>query len=138
MPDFGSLTAPRILFVEDDEDLRTSVEELLCSVGFQLKAVADADDAMSALASEPFGVLLSDVNLRGESGLSLAKRARELNPALPIILASGFGELVREEARRELGNIVVMKKPYSLSDITAAVRSSCTEAPTHAGTPGRP
>jgi CheY-like chemotaxis protein len=80
----------RILFVEDEFLISEWVAESLSEQGFAVAAVANAADALRHLASAPVDILFTDINLPGGvDGLTLARRARELLPNLPVVYASG-------------------------------------------------
>jgi CheY-like chemotaxis protein len=80
----------RLLLVEDEFLIREMVSEDLSEQGFSVCAVSNAGDALSHLASAAVDVLFTDVNLPGRmDGMALARRAREINPDLPVVYASG-------------------------------------------------
>jgi CheY-like chemotaxis protein len=80
----------RLLLVEDEFLIREMVAEDLSEQGFSVCAVSNAGDALSHLASAAVDVLFTDVNLPGGmDGMALARRAREINPDLPVVYASG-------------------------------------------------
>lgn len=72
----------RILVCEDDEDNRWVIQELLTNMGYDLKLVEDADDAITQLENYVFDVVLMDVRLPGMSGIELTKKIRSgaINP----------------------------------------------------------
>jgi len=80
----------RLLLVEDEFLISDMVAEDLSEQGFVVCAVANASDALSHLASAAVDILFTDVNLPGGmDGMTLARRAREMQPDLPVVYASG-------------------------------------------------
>ena len=80
----------RLLLVEDEFLISDMVAEDLSEQGFVVRAVANASDALSHLASAAVDILFTDVNLPGGmDGMTLARRAREMMPDLPVVYASG-------------------------------------------------
>lgn len=83
------MTSLRVLYVEDNDYLRDTISMLIECDEVLLTAVADAESAWARLQVEPFDVLVTDVNLPGESGLAMAQRACAANPRLWVLLCTG-------------------------------------------------
>ncbi len=79
-----------ILYVEDNDDIREMVLELIDSEHRRIVACANAEDAWLLLQRDAFDVLVTDVNLPGGSGAELARRWLEGDAARWVILSSGF------------------------------------------------
>ena len=82
--------ALKILFVEDDPTLRMLTGEVMMELGHDVVASETAEEALEALAREPFDVLLTDVGLAGMSGIDLAREAVTRHPRLSVVIASGY------------------------------------------------
>jgi PAS domain S-box-containing protein len=111
----------RVLFVEDDADLRRVGEELLQTLGHSVEAVASGEEALGALLAQPFDVLLADVGLPGLSGHELARAARAQSAALKIVLASGFGRMELPAMDQAVDRTLLLPKPYSLEGLRDAL-----------------
>ena len=108
----------RILVVEDNLDSQYLVCEMLKAFGHKADGVAHPDDALALLAKQRYQVLFSDVSLPGMSGVDLARRALEDNPALKVIFASGYGDsLLRHLEFPYLS----LQKPYELDQLQDAL-----------------
>jgi len=107
----------RVLLVEDEPLICNMVAEALKEQGFVVVAVANADDALQLLmAGGPVDVLFTDVNLPGDmDGETLAQRARELKPNLPVMYTSGRRSVIEQLSPVE-GSMFVPKpyKPYEI------------------------
>jgi CheY-like chemotaxis protein len=113
--DDGSL---RILVVEDNLDSQYLVCEMLKAFGHEADGVAHPDEALALLGKQRYQVLFSDVSLPGMSGVDLARRALEGNPALKVIFASGYGDsLLRHLEFPYLS----LQKPYELDQLQDAL-----------------
>jgi CheY-like chemotaxis protein len=87
------------------------VAEDLSEQGFIVCAVANASDALSHLASAAVDILFTDVNLPGGmDGMTLARRAREMNPDLPVVYASGHANAF--DLERCVPGSIFIAKPY--------------------------
>ncbi|MDQ2779783.1 MAG: response regulator [Pseudomonadota bacterium] len=80
----------RILYVEDNDDLRDIQCELLREHGYSHTAVGTAEEAEALFAAEPFDLLLTDVSLPRITGIELARRLRLLQPQLWVAYLSGY------------------------------------------------
>ncbi len=81
-----------ILAVEDNADALEMLCDLLRLLGHDVAGAADAARAFDLLSAKTFDVLLTDINLPGQSGIHLARQARIGAPDMKIIFASGHGE----------------------------------------------
>lgn len=111
----------QILCVDDEELIRTGMEDLLSDMGHSVDAVASAEEAIVALVSKEYDVVISDLGMPNVSGHMLAKQIKETRPDLPIILLTGWGD---HYAERELDEIdIVLSKPADEKDLEKALRT---------------
>jgi CheY-like chemotaxis protein len=104
----------RVLLVEDEFLISEWVAQSLSEQGFAVQAVGNAADALRALSSEPVDILFTDINLPGGmDGAALARRAREMQPSLPVVYASARSNMLNP-ADRVPGSSFV-PKPYEPS-----------------------
>jgi CheY-like chemotaxis protein len=125
-----------VLFVEDELLISEWVAEALSEQGFAVQTVTNAADALEHLASVPVDVLFTDINLPGGmDGTTLARRARELRPHLPVIYASARATLLKQDAR--VPGSIVVPKPYEPALVarllTAATRAAAVAMPVLTG-----
>ncbi|MEK9211115.1 hybrid sensor histidine kinase/response regulator [Sphingomonas sp. 2378] len=108
-----------ILLVEDDDLIRANTAETLQEAGFVVVHAVTAEEAMTALQTAQIDVLVTDLNLPGESGIELAKRSRQLRPSLSVVFATGDGGMAAEAADM---NAALLTKPYTADRLIAAIR----------------
>ena len=103
-----------VLVVDDDERLRSTLAVALKDSGYQVTEATDVEQAMAELKRRPFGLVISDVNMAGGSGIEVLSQSRERWPDTPVILVSG-GSTVSEavEAMRQ-GAFDFVLKPYDI------------------------
>ena len=119
-------TAPaktaRILFVEDEDSVRTFGIRALQKKGYDVVGCSSAENALEFVEKDDkFDLLLTDMVMPGMSGAELTKAIKGRLPGIRVILASGYSE---EIVRQELDNFDdfdFITKPYSLGDLTAKV-----------------
>lgn len=107
----------RVLLVEDDDETRHICSEMLHVLGFSVQAVAHAEEALALVRCNDFDVMCADIGLPGMSGIELAHEVRRIQPAIAILIASGYGN--SGEAASNLG-AVVLPKPYDLKALREA------------------
>jgi CheY-like chemotaxis protein len=120
----------RILYVEDNDLVRGITHELLAQPCRTVVAVASAEEALIMFESDVFDVVVTDVSLPAMSGLDLARRLLQRTPAMPIIIATGYG-LTRENIA--LGERTrFISKPFEQEQIDQLLNELCP-APGPAG-----
>lgn len=114
----------RILVVEDEPAVREIAVAFLRSLGYDIEAVASADEALAALAvNDDVALLFSDVVLgNGMSGIGLAEEARQLYPHLPVLLTSGYERAALPDNNPAVERFDLLRKPYRREDLATAVR----------------
>jgi two-component system cell cycle response regulator CpdR len=113
----------RILLADDDKPTRDLVKRALESDGHVVDVAHDGSEALEALGGAPADVLVTDVNMPGLDGISLAKRAESLVPGIRVLMMSGFPEEL-ERAKAASGNrVAILSKPFSLEHVRSAVRN---------------
>ena len=111
-----------VAFVDDDEDLRNASIQALRLAGFETLAFASAQAALDVLDADFPGVLVSDIRMPQIDGHELARRIRELDADLPVILITGHGDI--DEAVQALrdGAYDFVAKPYPPERLISSVR----------------
>jgi chemosensory pili system protein ChpA (sensor histidine kinase/response regulator) len=114
----------RVLVVEDDDDIREVIEQVLVSEGYRVELAKDGLDALDKLQGRPQPcVILLDMmmpNMDGEAFLS-ALRARPAFATVPVVVISG--NAVARQRARELAAVACLVKPFELDELLCVVRS---------------
>ena len=108
-----------ILVVEDEPTIRELVRDIL-SASHECRAVRTAEEGLELLASSACDLIITDVKLPGMDGDEFMRRARETNPALPVILISG-GYGYDEAAYEEEGAFGFLLKPFRAGELEGMV-----------------
>jgi two-component system OmpR family response regulator len=114
--------AERLLVVDDEEDIRELLGDYLSSYGFDVTTVADGAQMRAALQAQPYDLVLLDLGLPGEDGLTLARELRA-NSGLGIIIVTGRGQAVDRIIGLEVGADDYVAKPFELRELVARIRS---------------
>lgn len=112
----------RILFVDDENSVRTFAVRALRKKGYDVVGCNSAENALETLETDKnFQLLITDMVMPGQNGIELAKQVLEMLPNIKIILASGYSEDILKGEFTEVDNMSFIPKPFSLSDLTQKV-----------------
>ena len=112
-----------IAVVEDHDDLRDAMVDALTNQGHDVWASADAEAFVATAGASMVDLVIVDLNLPGEDGISLTKRLREVNPQLGIIIVSARGLIQEKTEGYRSGADIYLTKPVALQELVAAVQS---------------
>jgi len=121
-PDSHRGRRARILVVDDDNEVRAVTSDTIKEIGYQVVAVASAEDAVAKLTNERFDLLITDVAMPGTNGVELARRARLIVPDMPVLFSSGYADV--QMFGEELSDETVLKKPFRISEVAARIATS--------------
>nr|WP_288499635.1 sigma-54 dependent transcriptional regulator [uncultured Pseudomonas sp.] len=113
--------AAKVLLVEDDRALREALADTLELGGHDYRAVDCAEAALVAIAQEPFGLVISDVNMPGMDGHQLLCAIRERQPQLPVLLMTAFGAVERAVDAIRRGAVDYLVKPFEPKTLLSLV-----------------
>jgi len=116
------MSAATILIVEDDPDIRRLVGDLLGRDGFAVEAAEDAAAMDAALARTRPDLIILDLMLPGEDGLSICRRLRAQD-AIPILMLSAKSDEIDRVVGLEMGADDYLVKPFGPRELLARVRA---------------
>ena len=111
-----------VLVVDDEPRIRTMLRRYLVEEGFKVSDAADGADMRAVLAREVINLVLLDLMMPGEDGLSLARHIRQCSE-IPIIMLTGKGDLIDRVAGLETGADDYITKPFELREVLARIRT---------------
>ncbi|HAW30095.1 MAG TPA: hypothetical protein DCY03_18560 [Planctomycetaceae bacterium] len=103
---------PRVYIVDDDEAVRSSIIELIGSMGFQAIGFASAEDFISKTDNQICGCVLSDLRMLGCNGIELLKLMKSKGYEIPFIILSAYVDVTNTVAAMSEGALTVLEKPY--------------------------
>ncbi|NRD72251.1 two-component system response regulator OmpR [Shewanella sp. VB17] len=123
----------KILVVDDDMRLRALLERYLMEQGYQVRSAANAEQMDRLIERENFHLLVLDLMLPGEDGLSICRRLRQNNNPIPIVMLTAKGDEVDRIIGLELGADDYLPKPFNprelLARINAVMRRQTPQVP---------
>ena len=84
----------KLLVVDDDDSIRTSLENYLCRNGYEVVLAQDGNEALAVARKNRPDLVVLDVMLPGMNGYECCRRLKEIDPALPVIFLSAKGDIV--------------------------------------------
>jgi two-component system, OmpR family, phosphate regulon response regulator OmpR len=128
---------PKILVVDDDLRLRSQLERYLAEQDFAVKAVADAPGMDRALERELYDLIVLDLMLPGEDGLSICRRLRGAKNGVAILMLTAKGDDIDRIVGLELGADDYLPKPFNPRELVARIHAVLRRraAPPPAGAP---
>ena len=106
-----------ILIVDDEEEIRGVLRDMISFFGYQPSAFGSAEDAIVTLDSHDYKLALIDVILPGISGLEFAKELHLTKPDMKIVLTGGYDKYVEKDEMDNLGVDSFVPKPFKMDEI---------------------
>ena len=117
------LSAPTVLVVDDELELRTLLNDYFTHHGLSVRTAPDASAARSLIAESVPSVVVLDLNMPGEHGLDLARWLRAAHPGMGLIMLTTQGASVDRVVGLEVGADDYVPKPFEPRELLARVRS---------------
>ncbi|GGZ03229.1 MULTISPECIES: response regulator [Shewanella] len=114
---------PRIIILDDDPELRTMLKHYVSDQGFEVQTVANAEQLDRWLQREPFDVLVLDLMMPGEDGLSVCRRLRAAGQNIPILMLTARGNPIDRIVGLEMGADDYLSKPFEPRELTARLNA---------------
>lgn len=112
----------RILFVDDENSVRTFALRALRKKGYDVVGCNSAENALETLKTDKnFQLLITDMVMPGQNGIELSKQVLEMIPNIKIILASGYSEDILKGEYEDVDSLSFIPKPFSLTELTQKV-----------------
>ncbi|MFH1686297.1 MAG: response regulator [bacterium] len=114
----------RVLLVDDEEELASTLAERLEYRGFQASYSLNGSDALEKLREQTYDIVVIDLKLPGMSGEDLVRTIVAAYPNLPVLMVTGHGSLQLESGKKPDGVFDFLLKPINLSDLVAKMKEA--------------
>jgi two-component system nitrogen regulation response regulator NtrX len=113
-----------ILIVDDERDIRELISDILKDEGFETRLAGNSDEAMSAINSEPPGLMILDIWLKDSrmDGIDILKTVKRDNPDVPVVIISGHGNIEIAVAAIKQGAYDFIEKPFNIDQLLVVIR----------------
>ncbi len=112
----------KLLIVEDDQAVRTTMVTCLELEGYAVEAVSSTREALDRLESQSYPIVISDIYLDERTGLDVMRTARRQNPDCVVILMTGRGSMETVMAATEGGAFEYLAKPFEMAQMVDTIR----------------
>ena len=123
-PEPPGVAAQHILVVDDEEQIIDIARQILERLGYRVTTHTSSLEALEAFRAGPheFDLVITDMTMPNMTGVELTPRLLDIRPDIPIILCTGYSEIVDEERARSIGIRRFVMKPVATNEITRVVR----------------
>ncbi len=111
----------RVLLVEDDDDNRELMAEVLAASGCEVLSASSGQDGLKQLSEHSVDVVVTDIGMPGMGGLELARAAKRIAPRVPVVVVTGWAERDDIAAARGRDVDAVLIKPVDPDALTRTV-----------------
>jgi two-component system phosphate regulon response regulator OmpR len=113
----------KIIILDDDSEIRSMLERYLSMQGMNVRTVPEAADLYRLLSREPFDLLVLDVSMPNEDGLSVCRSLRANGETLPILMLTARGDPVDRIVGLEMGADDYLCKPFDPRELVARIKA---------------
>ena len=113
--------AAMVYVVDDDNSVRAALEDLLASVGLQVRAFASAAELLAQPLADVPACLVLDVRMPGQSGMEFQRQMQSLGLHLPVVFITGHGDIPMGVKAIKSGAIDFLAKPFRDQDLLDAI-----------------
>jgi two-component system KDP operon response regulator KdpE len=114
----------RILVVDDEPAIRRALRPPLVELGFQVTDVSRGEEALQALRTATYDVVLLDINMPGIGGIETLRRIRALSPRLPVLMLTVRDQEEDKVEALDMGADDYVTKPFSTRELIARIRAA--------------
>jgi FixJ family two-component response regulator len=116
-------SAPTVFVIDDDEEVRMSIQGLLKAAGLHSESFATAEEFLTNVRNGP-SCLVLDVSLPGVNGLELQQKLAEAGVRIPIIFITGHGDIPMTVKAMKTGAVEFLTKPFVDEDLLNAIQQA--------------
>lgn len=115
----------RILLIDDEEQIVSMEQQMLENLGYHVTARTNSHEALEMFAEQPnnFDLVITDMTMPHMTGDQLAQKMLDIEPNIPVILCTGFNEIITEEKALAMGIQKFVMKPVVKNDLATAIRT---------------
>jgi DNA-binding response OmpR family regulator len=113
----------QIALIEDHDDLRELVHQFLSDAGYAVKSFGSVEEFIESAVCADIHLIILDLQLPGEDGISFSRRMRALDPQIGIVMTSGRAELTQRTEGYDAGADIYLPKPVEPEELLSAIRA---------------
>ena len=114
---------PKVMVVDDDENILSAFGDFLKKERCTMIAASSAEEAKGKFERHHVDILIADVRLAGQSGITFFLDVRRARPNLPVIIITGFPDVISESDARSFGADYFLLKPLDIDRLREALKA---------------
>jgi len=111
----------RIALVDDDRNILTSVSMTLEAEGFEVETFTESEAALKRLKEKSFDVLVTDMKMRGPTGMDVLRYVKDSAPTTQVIVITGYATIETNREAEALGAYQFIAKPFKMAELAKLV-----------------
>jgi DNA-binding NtrC family response regulator len=117
----------RLLVVDDEPIVGKRLQQMFSKIGFEIETYTEPSAAMAAMAARPFDLVVTDLKMEGMDGLEVLRQARAMNPAVRVIIITGYASPDTAELAQQQGVFAFLAKPFRLDELKQVIFRALAE-----------
>ena len=113
-----------ILVVDDEPIVRESIRDWLKDAGYQVATAETGEEALEMIKKQDFGIVILDVRLPGQTGITVLKQVKALKPEIKSIIITAYPSAELSNEAKKLGAIDYLIKPIAPDDLERLIRET--------------
>ncbi len=114
----------KILVVDDEKNIRTTLSTYLASSGFEVELASDGEEALKKIKEADFLLVLLDIKMRGLNGMQVLEEMRKMGFKNNVVMMTAYGTIENAVESMKLGALDFLSKPFTLEDLKNVVNNS--------------
>src|SRR5438132_7046569 len=113
-----------VLIIDDEEEIRESIEVLLTSEGWTMETASSGEEGLKKIEANLYDVVLLDLMLPGKSGMEIQKDIKQIDPTLPVVIITAIGALETAVTAIKEGSYDYVTKPWNNEKLVVIVTNA--------------
>ncbi|MEW5763502.1 MAG: response regulator [Acidobacteriota bacterium] len=123
-PEVVMAAQKRVMVLDDEPIVGERLKPALEKEGFEVEVFTDSERAVQRLAESPFHVLVTDLKMRGPSGMDVLRYVKETAPSTAVIVITGYATIETHHEAEAWGAAKFVPKPFKIQEIARLVREA--------------
>jgi CheY-like chemotaxis protein len=120
----SSTKSVRILVIDDEENLRNLLSEILITYGYQVKVAPGGEEGLASFQEEKYDMVITDLGMPGMSGWVVSKEIKRMDPTTPVVLLTGWSVQPEDEKLKDKEADLILPKPFQLEQVLSVVQKA--------------
>ena len=116
-------TKHKILIVEDEEDVRQLLSDILTSGEHEVEVAANGTEGIKMFEQGSFDMVFTDLGMPDMSGWEVAKKIKDINGKVPIVLVTGWNVEIQDDKKKNYDVNIVIQKPFQVNQVLSSVQA---------------